>query len=97
MPAFMPRTGFLIVKRLESGQADDLYIIPAEDVLEFDQRGYIYDLSQLPNVSNLSEDALQQSIYRGKVFSVPLSYSCFGLIWNVDLLHQYDPWLWRSA
>ena len=79
----------LLLKRLESGQADDLYIIPAEDVLEFDQRGYIYDLSQLPNVSNLSEDALQQSIYRGKVFSVPLSYSCFGLIWNVDLLHQY--------
>ena len=35
----------LLLKRLESGQADDLYIITAEDVLEFDQKGYIYDLS----------------------------------------------------
>lgn len=79
----------LLLKRLESGQADDLYIIPAEDVLEFDQHGYIYDLSQCRCLDNLSEDALQQSIYQDKVFSVPLSYSCFGLIWNVDLLRRY--------
>lgn len=79
----------LLLKRMESGQADDLFLIPAEDVLEFDQKGYLYDLSDLDCIQNLSEDALQQSIYNGKVFSVPLSYTCFGFIWNVDLLHQY--------
>ena len=79
----------LLLKRLESGQADDLYIIPAEDVLEFDQKGFIYDLSGLSCINNLSEDALEQSIYNQKVFSVPLSYTGFGLIWNVDMLHKY--------
>lgn len=80
----------LLLKRMESGQADDLYIIPAEDVLEFDQKGFIYDLSGLDCISSLSEDALRQSTYKGKVFSVPLSYTGFGLIWNVDMLHQYQ-------
>ena len=79
----------LLLRRLESGQADDLYIITAEDVLEFDNKGYIYDLSDLPCIENLSEDALQQSIYNEKVFSIPLTYAGFGLIWNMDMLHQY--------
>lgn len=75
----------LLLKRMESGMPDDLYIITAEDVLEFERRGYIYDLSELNCIDNLSEDALNQSIYNGKVFSVPLSYTSFGLIWNVDM------------
>ena len=79
----------LLLKRMESGMQDDLYIITAEDVLEFDRKGFIYDLSELPCIDNLSEDALQQSICNGKVFSVPLSYTSFGLVWNVDMLHQY--------
>lgn len=37
----------LLLKRLSSGTADDLYLIPAEDVLEFDEKGYIYDMSDL--------------------------------------------------
>lgn len=80
----------LLLKRMESSQADDLYIITAEDVLEFDQRGYLYDLSHLSCLENLSEDALCQSTYNGKVFSVPLSYTGFGFIWNVDLLRRYQ-------
>ena len=79
----------LLYKRMESGLPDDLYIITAEDVLEFDRKGFIYDLSGLQCLDNLSEDALQQSICNGKVFSVPLSYTSFGLIWNLDMLHQY--------
>lgn len=79
----------LLLKRLESGLPDDLYVITAEDVLEIDRRGYIYDLSALPCINNLSEDALQQSTCNGKVFSVPLSYTSFGLLWNVDMLHRY--------
>ena len=78
----------LLLKRMESGMPDDLYIITAEDVLEFDRLGFIYDLSGLKCLDNLSEDALQQSICNGKVFSVPLSYSSFGLIWNMDMLHR---------
>lgn len=80
----------LLLKRMESGLPDDLYVITAEDVLEFDRRGFIYDLSGLSCISNLSEDALQQSTCNGKVFSVPLSYTSFGLIWNMDLLRRYQ-------
>ena len=79
----------LLCKRMESGLPDDLYIITAEDVLEFDRKGFIYDLSDLSCINNLSEDALKQSTCNGKVFSVPLSYTSFGLIWNVDMLHKY--------
>lgn len=79
----------LLLKRFESSQADDLYLIPAEDVMEFDRSGYIYDLSQLDCVNNLSDDALIQSSYNGKIFSIPLSYTCFGFVWNVDMLERY--------
>ena len=80
----------LLLKRMESGMPDDLYVITAEDVLEFDRRGFIYDLSNLACIGNLSEDAVRQSTCNGKVFSIPLSYSSFGLIWNVDLLRRCD-------
>lgn len=80
----------LLLKRLSSGTADDIYLIPAEDVLEFDEKGFIYDLSGLDCIGNLSKDALVQSTYEEKVFSIPLSYTCFGFVWNVDMLEKYD-------
>lgn len=79
----------LLAKRLASGKADDIYLIPAEDVLDFSSKGYIYDLSDLECVDNLSNDALIQSTYDGKVFSIPLSYTCFGFVWNMDMLRKY--------
>lgn len=79
----------LLLKRLTSGTADDLYLIPAEDVLEFDEKGYLYDMSDLKCAGNLSQDALIQSTYNGKIFSIPLSYTCFGFLWNVDMLESY--------
>lgn len=47
------------------------------------------DLSDMDFVDNLSESALYQSTYNGKVFSIPLSYTGFGFAWNVDLLEEY--------
>lgn len=79
----------LLEKRLQSSQPDDLYIISAEDVLEFDKKGYWLDLSGMDFVDNLTEAALYQSTYNGKVFSLPLSFTGFGFIWNVDLLQAH--------
>lgn len=79
----------LLEKRLESSAPDDLYIINAEDVLEFGKKGYWMDLSGMDFVDNLSESALYQSTYDGKVFSIPLSYTGFGFVWNVDLLAEH--------
>lgn len=79
----------LLVKRLKSSAPDDLYIINAEDVLEFEKEGYWMDLSDMDFVNNLSDIALYQSTYNGKVFSVPLSFTGFGFIWNIDLLNEH--------
>lgn len=80
----------LLVKRMKSSAPDDLYIINAEDVLEFEKEGYWLDLSGMDFVNNLSDAALYQSTYNGKVFSVPLSFTGFGFLWNVDLLERYE-------
>lgn len=79
----------LLEKRLESSAPDDLYIISAEDVIDFEKKGYWMDLSELDAVNNLSEAALDQSTYNGQVFSIPLSLTGFGFYWNVDLLNEF--------
>lgn len=79
----------LLEKRMESSQPDDLYVINAEDVMEFEKKGYWMDLSQMDLLDNLSEAALYQSTYKGKVFSIPLTFTGFGFLWNVDMLKEY--------
>lgn len=79
----------LLEKRLESAAPDDLYIINAEDVLEFEKKGYWMDLSDLDFVDNLSDAALYQSTYDGKVFSIPLTFTGFGFLWNVTMLQEH--------
>lgn len=79
----------LLEKRLSSSSPDDLYIINAEDVLEFEKNGYWMDLSELDFVDNLSEAALYQSTYNGKIFSLPLSFTGFGMVWNVSMLEDH--------
>lgn len=80
----------LLEKRMESSAPDDLYIINAEDVLEFEKKGYWMDLSEMDFVDNLSEAALYQSTYNGKVFSIPLAFTGFGFVWNMDILEKYN-------
>lgn len=79
----------LLEKRMQSSQPDDLYVINAEDVLDFKKKGYWMDLSGLNFVENLSDAALYQSTYAGEVFSVPLSFTGFGFYWNADLLREH--------
>lgn len=76
----------LLERRLQSSAPDDLFLINAEDVLSFDKMGYLMDLSDMDFVNNLSDAALYQSTYNGKVFSLPLSFTGFGFVWNLDLL-----------
>lgn len=79
----------LLERRMESSSPDDLYIINAEDVLEFDRKGYWMDLSELDFVENLSDAARYQSTYDGKVFSIPLTFTGFGFYWNKTLLEEH--------
>lgn len=79
----------ILETRLDSSIPDDLYIIKAEDVLDFERKGYWMDLSGMDFVQNLSDAALYQSTYNGKVFSVPLVLTGFGFYWNADLLQAH--------
>lgn len=79
----------LLEKRLQSSAPDDLYIINAEDVMEFGRKGYWMDLSGLDCIGNLTDAALYQSTFDGKVFSLPLALTGFGFCWNVDLLEEH--------
>lgn len=78
----------LLERRQESASPDDLYIINVEDVLAFEKKGYWMDLSELDFVDNLSDAALYQSTYDGKVFSVPLTFTGFGFLWNATMLQE---------
>lgn len=80
----------MLEKRLSSSLPDDIYIINAEDVMDFDQKGYWMDLSDMDFVNQISDTALYQSTYDGKVFSLPLSCTGFGFFWNVDVLKKYN-------
>lgn len=80
----------LLVKRLESSAPDDMYIINAEDVLEFGKKGFWRDLSDLSIVDNLSEAALYHSTYNNRVYSLPLGFTGFGFAWNIDLLDRLN-------
>lgn len=79
----------LLLKRLESNVDVDFYVIHAEDVIDFARKNYWMDLSDIDAVNSLSEDALWQSTYDGKVFSIPLTYTGFGFYWNIDLLKEH--------
>lgn len=79
----------LLEKRLASSMPEDIYIINAEDVIEFERKGYWMDLSKMDFVNNLSDAALYQSTYEGKVFSVPLCFTGFGFYWNTNLLKEH--------
>lgn len=79
----------ILRRRIESKQPDDMYIVYAEDMVEFARKGYLLDMSEFDFVDNLSEPARQLSTIDGKVYCLPLSYTGFGLYWNVDLLRQH--------
>ena len=80
----------ILRKRIASSHPDDMYIINAEDMLDFARSGYLLDMTDFDFVDNLSDTARQMSTIDGRVYCLPLSYAGFGLYWNVDLLHQYQ-------
>ena len=76
--------------RLQDTSEVDLYIITAEDVIDYHKLNLWCDLSKSKGVGYLTEDALLQSTYRGEVFSIPLTYTGFGFYWNLDILKRYQ-------
>ena len=74
------------VKRLDSGNGDDVFMIDHDTALSFEKKGYLADLTDLPTISTFSRLALDQMEADGPICYVPTSISAFGLHCNTGLL-----------
>ena len=75
-----------LVKRLDSGTGDDVFMIDHDTALSFEKKGYLADLADLPSIPAFSKLALDQMEAEGAILYVPTSVSAFGLYCNTDLL-----------
>lgn len=75
-----------LVKRLDSGNGDDVFMIDHDTALSFEKKGYLSDLADLPTISTFSRLALGQMEADGAICYVPTSISAFGLYCNLGLL-----------
>lgn len=80
----------LLNKRMESNNGDDLFIVDHDSVLDFTEKGYLADLTDL--VNNIQfHPAIESQVYeREKVVYVPTTISAFGMYCNMDILKQYN-------
>lgn len=79
----------LLLRRLDSGYGDDLFIVNAEMIRSLNQKGHLLDLSHLPAVARLTPECLEQSTVDGKILALPLSFTAYGLFSNLNLLKRY--------
>ena len=75
-----------LVKRLDSGTGDDVFMIDHDTALSFEKKGYLADLAGLPTISTFSRLAFDQMDAAGTILYVPTSISAFGLYCNTGLL-----------
>ena len=75
-----------LVKRLDSGTGDDVFMIDHDTALSFEKKGYLADLAGLPTISTFSRLAFDQMDAEGTILYVPTSISAFGLYCNTGLL-----------
>lgn len=81
----------ILKKRLDSGNGDDIFIVNHDTMLDFDNKGYLADLSDLAQKIDYQEIIENQiNTNDNRVLSLPSTISAFGLYCNMDLLKEYD-------
>lgn len=78
-----------LVKRLNSGNGDDVFMVDHDTTVAFEKAGYLADLSGLPTIHTFSALALGQMRSGDVITYVPTSISAFGLYCNMKLLKEY--------
>lgn len=79
-----------LLQRLETGgDGADIFIVNADVVKQINAGGYFYDLSGLSAYQLLSRSAMEQSTVDGRVYTIPLQMTAYGLFVNTGLLSQY--------
>lgn len=80
----------LLEKRLDTGHGDDIFIVNHDTAIEFAQKGYLHDLSDIAKKIKF-HPIIESQLYEDddKVYFMPTSISSFGLYCNMDLLNTY--------
>lgn len=84
----------VLYKRIDSGEADDLFMLNPFAFTVANEKGYIgkdiYDLKGQPFLDQYNSTILALLNVDGSVPAVPMGASATGLLSNVDLLQQYE-------
>lgn len=76
--------------RLEQGGAGaDLFIVNADNVKTFHEKGYFYDLSGLSSYQKLNAAAKQEATVGDTVYTIPTIMTAYGMYVNVGLLKEH--------
>ena len=79
----------VLMKRMSSGNGDDIFMVDHSTLLELLERGYLADLSDLSSPDNFNQLVKSQMLAREKTDYIPTSISAFGLYCNLDLLKKH--------
>lgn len=84
----------VLYKRIDSGEADDLFMLNPFAFTVADEKGYIgdtiYDLKEQPFLSQYNDTILSLLDVDGQIPAIPMEASAIGLLSNVDLLKKYN-------
>ena len=78
-----------LLKRMGSGNGDDIFVVDHDSVLTLQAEGHLADLSDLPAIGQYSDAEKQQFTTETGIFWLPTTVSAFGLYGNMDLLQAY--------
>jgi raffinose/stachyose/melibiose transport system substrate-binding protein len=81
----------VLTTRMASNDVPDIF--SQWPTVNFQQRvdaGYIADISDLPAIKNIKDDALKITRHNGKDWLVPISYNTMGVWYNKDIFAKYN-------
>lgn len=84
----------VLYKRIDAGEADDLFMLNPFAFTVADERGYIgdtiLDLKGQPFLNQYNDMILSLLDVNGRIPAIPIEASAIGLLSNVDLLKKYN-------
>lgn len=84
----------VLFRRIDAGEADDLFLLNPFAFTVADERGYIgdtiYDLKGQPFLDQYNDTILSLLDVNGRIPAIPMESSAIGLLSNVDLLKKYN-------
>lgn len=78
-----------LMKRMEAGQGDDVFMVNHDAVLELREKGQLAELSDLSSIPEYTDQMYHQMEEGGNIYWVPTTVSAFGLYCNLDLLEKH--------